>query len=149
MFAKSVLINHDVTTLLHISIEGMLLTARITYIVKIKTIYLISEVNFVSDIDECEDHRLCAHICTDRTVGYECSCHPGYQVHPKDPHLCSDIDECKDRPCSQTCRNLQGSYVCSCVDGYVLRADKRSCKSNSSKPESHVNIIKCLNTVTK
>jgi len=103
-------------------------------------LYLNCEFNFVSDIDECKDPNLCAHICKDKKHGYECSCRPGYQVHPKDPHLCSDIDECKDRPCSQTCRNVLGSYVCSCVDGYVLRADKHSCKANSSKPVIHVNL---------
>ncbi|KDR21144.1 hypothetical protein L798_04073, partial [Zootermopsis nevadensis] len=84
------------------------------------------------NINECEDHKPCAHICSDKKVGYECLCHPGYQVHSKDPHLCSDIDECTDRPCSQVCRNVLGSYVCSCVNGFVLRADKHSCKINSS-----------------
>jgi len=104
-------------------------------------LYLNCDFYFVSDIDECKDHTLCAHICKDKKRGYECLCRPGYQVHPKDPHLCSDIDECKDRPCSQTCRNVLGSYVCSCVDGYVLRADKHSCKANSSKPVIHVNLM--------
>ncbi|XP_069676734.1 low-density lipoprotein receptor-related protein 1 isoform X1 [Periplaneta americana] len=84
------------------------------------------------NINECENQNLCAHICTDKKIGYECSCHSGSRVHPKDPHLCSDVDECQDRPCSQTCRNLLGSYVCSCVEGYILRADKHSCKANSN-----------------
>lgn len=63
-------------------------------------------------------------------MGYECACNIGYRVRPKEPHLCEDIDECVDRPCSQLCKNTPGSYHCSCVDGYALK-DKHICKAVS------------------
>lgn len=73
-------------------------------------------------------------MCTDKAVGYECSCHSGYRISNKDPHLCEDINECDDRPCSQKCRNTRGSYHCSCTSGYVLQPDRRSCRANSTIP---------------
>ncbi|KAF4524352.1 hypothetical protein B566_EDAN007528 [Ephemera danica] len=85
------------------------------------------------NVDECQQPQLCAHECVDKKVGYECRCHAGYQVHPKDPRLCTDIDECeRNHPCSQKCRNTMGSYVCYCADDYVLRPNKHSCKANST-----------------
>lgn len=79
------------------------------------------------NVNECENENLCAHICIDKKIGYECGCHPGFQVSEDDSRLCVDVDECKDRPCTQNCRNTYGSYVCSCVEGYSLR-DKHTCK---------------------
>lgn len=78
--------------------------------------------------------NMCAHICVEKKIGYECACNPGYKVNPSDNNLCVDINECEtDYPCSQRCRNTLGSYTCSCADGYVLKPDKHSCKANSSK----------------
>lgn len=74
---------------------------------------------------------ICAHKCTDKKIGYECSCNAGYKESPKDKHLCEDIDECLDRPCSQVCKNTRGSYDCSCVVGYILRPDAHTCKIDS------------------
>jgi len=93
---------------------------------------------FFPDINECLNST-CAHICEDKKIGYKCSCRPGYKVHPVDSHLCVDVDECTEspvKPCSQVCHNLIGSYFCSCADGYFLRADRHSCKANSSKCSS-------------
>lgn len=79
------------------------------------------------------EKALCAHKCEDRKVGYECTCNPGFKVSHKDRHLCEDIDECQERPCSQLCTNTHGSYHCSCVDGYALK-DKHVCKAISTEP---------------
>ncbi|XP_046386652.1 prolow-density lipoprotein receptor-related protein 1 isoform X2 [Ischnura elegans] len=111
-------------------------------------------------INECEAPGICAHECIDLSIGYECKCRPGFQVHPDDQGLCVDFDECAGgvsdsmeentelsvhtstkaergerraaSPCSQICRNTFGSYKCACVPGYVLRNNQHSCKANSS-----------------
>lgn len=86
-------------------------------------------------INECTrtiETILCAQNCEDRKVGYECSCNAGFKVSHKDRHLCEDIDECLDRPCSQICTNTYGSYHCSCADGYALK-DKHICKAVTSE----------------
>lgn len=83
------------------------------------------------NVNECTqsiEEALCAHKCEDRKVGYECTCNAGFKVSHKDRHLCEDIDECVDRPCSQICTNSLGSYHCSCVDGYALK-EKHICKA--------------------
>ena len=74
-------------------------------------------------------------MCVDKPIGYECRCNTGFKPNPKDPHLCSDIDECSEhpKPCSQICRNTFGSYNCSCTDGYIPIHNGHSCKTNSSK----------------
>ncbi|XP_047119261.1 low-density lipoprotein receptor-related protein 1 [Schistocerca piceifrons] len=84
------------------------------------------------NINECANSKVCMHDCVDLKVGYACTCRPGFRVNQKDWHLCADVDECADRPCSQICRNTMGSYVCSCADGYILRSDKHSCKANTT-----------------
>lgn len=50
----------------------------------------------------------------------------------KDRHLCEDVDECLERPCSQICTNSFGSYHCSCVEGYELK-DKHICKAATAE----------------
>lgn len=82
-------------------------------------------------INECDQMPdLCAHACEDREVGYECTCRPGFKVNVINKHLCDDVDECLDRPCSQICTNTYGSYHCSCQEGYVSR-ENGSCKADS------------------
>lgn len=84
------------------------------------------------NVNECASYfTVCAHKCIDKKIGYECVCNLGYKVNSKDKHLCEDINECDDRPCSQICRNTQGSYVCSCSPGYTLRPDGKTCKIDS------------------
>lgn len=84
------------------------------------------------NVNECSSFfTRCAHKCVDKKIGYECSCNKGYKVSPKDEHLCEDINECEDRPCSQICRNTAGSFVCSCIPGYIARPDGITCKSES------------------
>ncbi|KAH9523894.1 hypothetical protein Btru_047340 [Bulinus truncatus] len=60
-----------------------------------------------------------------------CSCRIGYEVDPKDPTNCRDIDECQsgNQPCSHICVNSLGSYACSCHTGYKLAADQISCEA--------------------
>lgn len=84
---------------------------------------------FYSDVNECSiPIANCQHICIDKKTGFECACHPGYQLHPTLSNLCIDTNECKTRPCSQICINKQGSYSCDCTKGYILLSDKHSCK---------------------
>lgn len=87
------------------------------------------------NMNECEENiepKLCAHMCEDKKVGYECKCLKGYRVSHKDRHLCEDIDECESRPCSQICNNTRGGYHCSCIEGFILK-DRHICKADSDE----------------
>jgi low-density lipoprotein receptor-related protein 1 (alpha-2-macroglobulin receptor) len=84
-------------------------------------------------VDECATGASkCAHLCEDRKVGYECKCRAGYKVSHKDWHLCEDVDECLDRPCSQICKNSLGSFSCHCAEGYSMRGNG-TCKANTQE----------------
>lgn len=93
-------------------------------------------VMIFADINECTTQSPCAHVCVDKPIGYECQCYPGFKPNPKDPNLCTDVDECAEhpRPCSQICRNTFGSYSCSCAEGYASTHNGRSCKTDSGMP---------------
>lgn len=43
----------------------------------------------------------------------------------------SDKDVCNsvDHGCEHVCVNTDGSYICQCYEGFVLREDKKTCKS--------------------
>ncbi|XP_059475497.1 low-density lipoprotein receptor-related protein 1 isoform X2 [Neocloeon triangulifer] len=84
------------------------------------------------NIAECVNN-VCAHICLEKKIGYECLCNKGYTVNPSDKNLCVDINECEtEHPCSQLCRNTLGSYACTCTDQYILKPNGHSCKANST-----------------
>lgn len=88
------------------------------------------------NVNECIqniENNLCAHLCEDKVVGYECTCYKGYRVSYKDRHLCEDIDECLSRPCSQQCVNTYGGYHCNCIEGYQLK-DRHICKATATEP---------------
>uniref|UniRef100_A0A2C9KBP9 Cubilin n=1 Tax=Biomphalaria glabrata TaxID=6526 RepID=A0A2C9KBP9_BIOGL len=83
--------------------------------------------NLDSIKEKCYD---CQQICiTGENV--TCACRLGYEPNPKSTYDCLDIDECKygNQPCSQQCKNLDGSYECSCYTGYKLSSDKVSCSA--------------------
>ena len=79
-------------------------------------------------LNEClYPHLVCSHTCTDKKIGYKCSCPPGMEL--KDGHICQDIDECKtEYPCSHFCVNEIGKFRCYCAEGYALEPDNRTCK---------------------
>ncbi|GAB6028318.1 hypothetical protein CHUAL_002491 [Chamberlinius hualienensis] len=84
------------------------------------------------NVDECAKVEMnqCAHICTDKTIGYECSCNPGYKLM-SDNKACEDVNECleKHSKCSQICENTRGSFLCKCNDTYYERnLDSHTCK---------------------
>lgn len=59
----------------------------------------------------------------------ECSCPTGYTG----THCDLDIDECtSEKPCDQMCHNTDGSFYCTCRLGFILRADRQSCKKIDS-----------------
>ncbi|XP_067938218.1 low-density lipoprotein receptor-like isoform X1 [Watersipora subatra] len=85
------------------------------------------------------EHVLCKTIRTNltsnlnRTVGYVCSCAPGYVRDGN--NNCVDDDECSkvESPvCDQLCTNELGSYKCACTEGYSLATDNRSCLVDST-----------------
>uniref|UniRef100_A0A6Q2ZCU0 Latent transforming growth factor beta binding protein 3 n=1 Tax=Esox lucius TaxID=8010 RepID=A0A6Q2ZCU0_ESOLU len=98
-----------------------------------------------SDIDECEDDRLCANgRCVNTEGSFHCQCYPGYQRTQEGSH-CEDIDECAtDRGLCQphgVCENRQGSYMCVCKDGFILSEDKHSCEVDvEDKKECYLNL---------
>lgn len=50
-----------------------------------------------------------------------CKCLNGYKVHPSDPSLCLDRNECKENPgtCGiRTCVNTPNSFYCECPAGF-------------------------------
>lgn len=84
-------------------------------------------------VNECLLSNMCQHKCIDLKIGYECACHPGYEVSPNNPNACRDVNECETiHPCTQICINTIGSYHCSCKDGYLLK-DKHVCKATSNE----------------
>lgn len=82
------------------------------------------------NINECADSsHVCAQICEDLPIGYNCSCRAGFE--PKqNGRICEDVDECqRDLPCTHFCRNTYGSYVCTCAEGYVSVDGGHTCKA--------------------
>lgn len=63
-----------------------------------------------------------------------CTCPRGEVLNTT--YECMDLNEC-DPPglCSQLCTNIKGGYFCSCAPGYVLEADKHTCKALSKSNE--------------
>lgn len=59
----------------------------------------------------------CEYDCVETPRGVRCTCPPGYQVGP-DGRGCSDVDECRQRPCAQLCVNAPGTFHCACHAGY-------------------------------
>lgn len=115
----------------------------IIYIIPPCSTALIWKLNWVTeslspwllDINECLQTTpvVCAQLCIDKPVGYECSCVPGYTIHVNDSKLCQDVNECLDYPCPHYCTNNVGSYKCSCADGYIAENNGHMCRANSSK----------------
>ena len=87
----------------------------------------------------------CSQLCAEINGTDICFCERGYQLD-MDGITCSgvpdtiitilivlfyvytsDIDECTENPCEQSCTNTIGSFTCSCNNGYVLDEDGRSC----------------------
>ncbi|KAH9523896.1 hypothetical protein Btru_047344, partial [Bulinus truncatus] len=90
---------------------------------------------------------VCEQVCQ-----VNCSCRIGYEVDPKDPTNCRDVDECQsgNKPCSHICVNSLGSYGCSCYTGYKLAVDQISCEACESPHygENCGNICQCNNRGT-
>lgn len=63
-----------------------------------------------------------------------CACVPGWTGKTCE----TDVDECARRRhgCEQDCVNTPGSYMCLCKDGFILQADRRSCKKNEIQKNS-------------
>eukprot|EP00163_Fabomonas_tropica_P005646 TRINITY_DN1525_c0_g1_i2.p1 TRINITY_DN1525_c0_g1~~TRINITY_DN1525_c0_g1_i2.p1 ORF type:complete len:3023 (-),score=588.09 TRINITY_DN1525_c0_g1_i2:123-9191(-) len=56
--------------------------------------------------------------CTDKHLGYDCSCKPGFEGNPMVG--CTNIDDCLPFPCGENtiCTDGVLSYTCSCKAGY-------------------------------
>ncbi|KAF3855728.1 hypothetical protein F7725_016451 [Dissostichus mawsoni] len=66
-------------------------------------------------------------ICQNLPGSYTCDCQTGYQYDSL-RKLCTDINECDKKPCSQECANIYGSYQCYCRQGYHLKDDGHTCE---------------------
>lgn len=78
----------------------------------------MSGVNCESDINECDDPKLCNDgICVNKNGTFQCYCMPGYTGE-----FCNlDFDECLSQPCqhNSTCLNKVNKYECVCTPGYT------------------------------
>ncbi|GAA0172843.1 hypothetical protein LIER_26584 [Lithospermum erythrorhizon] len=84
----------------------------------------------------CKEGSYCRNI--EESVGYRCSCSPGYQGNP---YLgCTDIDECdtSNHGCEHICRNQPGSYICECFPGYSSFGFKNETRCIQVKPTKSV-----------
>uniref|UniRef100_A0A7N6F8T4 Latent-transforming growth factor beta-binding protein 4 n=1 Tax=Anabas testudineus TaxID=64144 RepID=A0A7N6F8T4_ANATE len=102
-----------------------------------------SSVGAVSDIDECQDQRVCTRGHCHNTKGsFICQCGPGFRLS-KTGDQCDDVDECADkaRLCDAVgeCVNNIGSYTCTCPLGYRQVNDINDAELCSPYAE-------CLNT---
>lgn len=73
------------------------------------------------------DRAGCSYKCHMSPDGPLCSCPFGEQLVNKTK--CEPENECLDaRSCSQRCTDEKHGFTCSCEEGYLLDADKRTCK---------------------
>ncbi|KAI9589328.1 putative vitellogenin receptor [Glossina fuscipes] len=63
--------------------------------------------------------------------GVKCVCPQGFRYSTSAQSVCVDINECEETfgICSQKCRNFPGKFECFCDNGYLLQADKFTCKA--------------------
>ncbi|XP_039746200.1 low-density lipoprotein receptor-related protein 1 [Pararge aegeria] len=86
---------------------------------------------------QCASHSCGA--CRPTHDGVACYCAPGYE--PRDAR-CVDSDECSwEGACAQRCSNSPGSFACACAEGYVLRADRRSCQPLNEPPGAPLSLL--------
>ncbi|KAL8615010.1 hypothetical protein ACOMHN_051871 [Nucella lapillus] len=78
------------------------------------------------DRDDCHTSPCAANTrCTDVAGSYRCDCLSGFsRVSESKSDPCSDVNECANSPCDQSCNNTLGSYVCSCGRGFTSNGDK-------------------------
>ncbi|KAL2907004.1 Wall-associated receptor kinase 2 [Bienertia sinuspersici] len=91
----------------------------------------------------CQDNTNCTDFVAGSTLGYRCSCLPGYQGNPYLSPGCIDIDECGDNSrnsCSHICINTGGSYVCSCPKGHYGDGLKNGTRCSSKRSQAFLKI---------
>nr|XP_039251316.1 vitamin K-dependent protein S-like [Styela clava] len=71
------------------------------------------------DTDECQGVTKCDQTCINTDGGYKCGCNPGYRLLGK--YKCSEIDECRPRPCGNNgnCIDEVNGYRCECFEGFT------------------------------
>ena len=93
------------------------------------------QTNQCLDVDECADEALndCQMNCSNTAGSYQCSCLPGYRLHPLS-RTCSDVNECAEKSdnCQHLCNNTEGGYSCLCREGYALAADGAMCEQSAA-----------------
>ncbi|CAJ0568186.1 unnamed protein product, partial [Mesorhabditis spiculigera] len=86
-----------------------------------------------------EGGRCGRNLCTADRAGCAYKCHNGPDGPLINKTRCEPENECLDaRTCSQRCKDLKHGWECSCDDGYVLDADKKTCKVSENRGEARV-----------
>ncbi|XP_012284450.1 collagen and calcium-binding EGF domain-containing protein 1 [Orussus abietinus] len=78
---------------------------------------------------------ICEQRCTLLLRRVVCTCWDGYRFRPERQRrgikpVCVDVDECSEGTanCEHTCSNSPGGFTCKCNDGFVLKADNKTCE---------------------
>ncbi|KAF3855702.1 hypothetical protein F7725_016425, partial [Dissostichus mawsoni] len=111
-----------------------------------KTISCSPGYSASSDGAKCMGTNRCGlgQICQNLPGSYTCDCQTGYQYDSL-RKLCTDINECDKKPCSQECANIYGSYQCYCRQGYHLKDDGHTCEDECSQSIGSLCTFRCVN----
>ncbi|XP_071138698.1 uncharacterized protein [Mytilus edulis] len=136
----------------HLAVTMRLAYAAVIQVTGVHVVKMMSRIQRVPHINECQGNPCHHGICTDGIASYSCSCHAGYTGSNCD----KDINECASSPCqnSGVCHDYVNRYLCTCKSGYTgqnCEMDINDCASNPCQNKAscidHHNNYTCSCTV--